>query len=260
MNNNFTTKQKNWKTNPVKKIFQFGLTLLDAVPIAAAPLSHRLFDRINPPVENHRKKLEKSITQIDDDIITNRCDLENNLIDKDKYLLNLTNLESKRATTLEFNARSLRTVTVANRVFGWNTTRSFMIGFGVRLPHIVLSIALCFVCAKINDTVKYLKLALFWLQVSSVSISIYFMFWVFWTNPDFSVEVYRWVFLLFSFLLGITTVYFLFYRNALRHKLFKITDSLLGFFAESYHYMESEEGKQKYFGAFIQKLQEITKK
>ena len=233
------------------------MIVIGAILIFIAPLLHRVFPKTNPEVAAYKKELAIAVSSIDTAIAVNICDLENNLITKDLFIDRLYKLEAQKKHVLNENKKAIGHFVKQRRVFGWNTTRSFILGLGVRLPYLLLSIILSFLIYKINTVDKSLKKWFFWLQIACYGISFYFMFWVFWTSSDFPLKAYRWFFILFSIIAAITTVSFISYREVFRLKLSRIVERLIIRLVHSDTYIESESKSKKHLEETMKEIDRI---
>lgn len=231
--------------------------ILGAVLIFTAPLSHMIFSKTNPKVDSYKKELALTVLDVENKITDNRCDLENNIIKKDRYLYNLDSLNTQKKNIIEQNEVALNLFIDKNRVFGWRTTRDFILGLGVRLPYLLLSFIVSFLIFKINTKEKSLKRYFFWLQISCYSISFYFMFWVFWTSQDFPLKTYRWIFVLFSIISSIATVYFISYKKAFQLKSSLIIEKLIVLVLTNDKYIERKKNKKRHLEETIESVDQI---
>lgn len=252
----YQTKTKNQKIK-TKRIFLIGIIILGAVLISTAPLLHMIFPKTNSELNAYKKDLALAVLKIENKLIDNRCNLENNNIDKERYLYDLDLLNIEKENIMKHNNEALDIFIDNNRVFGWKTTRVFAIGFGVRLPYLLLSLIISFLIFKIKTEEKYLKRCFFWLQVACYFICFYFMFWVFWTSQDFPLKVYRWIFIIISVLASIITVSFISYREVFKLKTSKIITELILLIINNNKYIKSKEDSEKNLDENIKKIEKI---
>ena len=231
--------------------------ILGVILISIAPLLHKVFSKTNPKVDSYKKELALSITTIDNKLINNRCNLENNIIEKVSYLHNLDRLNVEKEVLLKRNEKVLKEFIDYNRFFGWRTKRDFVVGLGVRLPYLLLSFIISYLVYKIRDEDKFLRKWFFWLQISCYSISFYFMFWVFWTSQDFPLKTYRWLFILFSILGSIATVAFITYREIFKLKASKRIEKLITLLLTNNKYIESDKNAIKNIKENVEKIEEV---
>ncbi len=227
-----------------------------AILIFIAPLSHIYFPKKNKKVVAYELNLNQKVADIDNQLADNFCDFENNFIEKGDYLLNLHQLNNKKELTITFNDQALQQFAKQHRVFGWSTLRVFLIGFGVRLPYLLLSVIISFLVSKINTRDKYLKNWFFWIQISCYTISFYFMFWVFWTSQDFPLKTYPLFFILFSLLASLATVSFITYKEIFRLKASKRIEKLIVLLITNNKYIESKKNSKK---NVMENMEEIEK-
>ncbi|WP_159292529.1 hypothetical protein [Tenacibaculum maritimum] len=226
MNNNSqriesTQTQEKTKKTKIKTSFSLlhALLIFAAITIFSIPLVHKLFPKKNSAVEIYKKELRKEVNDIETKIKENRLKYDNRVITAEYFIEINDVLTNERDVIESRNEELIKLKANQERFIGWLTVRKFFIGFGVRFPFLFLTVILSFLIYKLNTEEKYLKRALFFLQVSCYGLSFYFMFWVFWTSQDYPVSAYRVFFILFSLSAALFTVYFIMYRNIFKTKL-----------------------------------------
>lgn len=234
--------------------------------IFTAPFWHKEYPKTNSKVDQYKSTLTASIYEIDAQIAQNRTDFEQDLINKSVYFNTLDQLTSKRQQLQESNAILLKDFVDQNRVFGWKTTRAFLVGFGVRLPYLILAFIISFLVYKLRSLDSYTKesqlfrRSLHFMQVAVYGICIYFMFWVFWTNQDFSVKAYRWFFVIFSILAAIPVSYFIGYRKLFKLKIHVALDAISRFMVIDAKKYVDQDKKTEYIQGYRNALEEGMKK
>ncbi len=226
------TKNRTEKTIIKSRVVLFIGIFLGALIILVAPLVHIGLDKKNQKVEAYKKQLSRPVNDLQDKITALRADYDNGsvsahdyVVGNDQLLNDLSIIETKNKTLIKAKVNEAR-------VFGWTTTRKFIIGFGVRLPFLIFSIIISILIARERTRDKNLKKAFFLLQTSCYTISFYVIIWCFWYVQDYPLEVYWYAMLVFCILAGAFTTYSFRYYESNLIKIVKLKGAFLNFIVE----------------------------
>ena len=217
--------------NPIeaKKLLNF-LLLFGAILIFIAPFLHINFSKKNAKTEKFK---EETFDNLIGPLIIKKETLGKTILkqkepNKDLFLSYLeTEIEIKKK---ESEYKSLvKKEKAKNSFFGWHTTRSFLIGFGNRIPYLVFNLIITYLIQIINTESKYLKNTFRYLQLICYTISIYQIIWCFWNYQDYPLKYYRYIIVLISLSTSVMMINFINYRSVLRTKLIELIKDLFAF-------------------------------
>ncbi|EAR02301.1 hypothetical protein [Maribacter sp. HTCC2170] len=226
------TKSRTEGTINKSKFVLFIGILLGALIILIAPLLHIGLEKKNPDVEAYRAQLAEPVEALNLMATNIRADYDNGRITASQYIEQSDQL-NKEVTALQAENKALiKTKVDQARVFGWTTTRKFIIGLGIRLPFLIFSIIISMLIARDQSRDKNLKKAFFILQTACYAISFYVVIWCFWYVQDYPLEVYWSAMIAFCILAGAFTTYSFRYYESNLIKIVKIKGSFLNFLVE----------------------------
>jgi len=227
------TKTKN-RTEGITKnraVLFIGI-FLGALIILVAPLSHIGLSNKNEAVEKYKAELNQPIEELQEQLTALRSDYDNGIISAEGYIVGSDKINNTITTLKDNNKNLIKTKVDEARVFGWTTTRKFIIGFGIRLPFLIFSIIISMLIARNKSRDRNLKKAFFLLQTSCYAISFYVIIWCFWYVQDYPLEVYWYAMLAFCVLAGAFTTYAFRYYESNLIKIVKLKGSFLNFIVE----------------------------
>lgn len=256
---NFTnqTKTRSQKIKETaKRPFIFAIAIIGAVLIASAPFVHMAFPKTNPEVSTVKKNLQDQENLLLSRIDKAFVDFSEDRLDKDEFISETLALKEELKSHREIQSKTIKVAQDENRVFGWLTTRKWLIGFGVRLPYLFYSILLSYLFFALIRSGQFVtraqRNAFKLLQVASYGISFYFLFWVFWTSQDFPVSAYRWAFIIASAILGLATVEMIIHYGMFKTRLEKVVSALATFIIKDArpHLKEDAETQTEYIKGY----------
>ena len=200
--------------------------------IFIAPLIHIEYPKKNSVVEEYKNQLEGSITVLDEGIVSLRSKYDNGTISAKEYFEQHDVLVAEKEAQESANKVLLKEKVDSERVFGWLTTRIFLVGFGIRLPYLLFSIIISLLIARINTRDENLLRTFFFLQVSCYSIAAYELVWVFWNFQDYPLETYRVAVIFMCIMVGFLCAYAFKYYESNVFKIIKLKGSFLNFIVE----------------------------
>lgn len=200
--------------------------------IFIAPLLHIEFSKKNPVVEKYKSELESSVTALDKGIVSLRSQYDNGTIAAKEYFDQYDELVAQRAVQKAENKVLLKEKVDSERVFGWLTTRIFLVGFGIRLPYLLFSIIISLLIARIHTRDDNLLRTFFFLQMSCYAIAAYELVWVFWNFQDYPLETYRIAIVFLCIVVGFLCAYAFKYYESNVFKIIKLKGSFLNFIVE----------------------------
>lgn len=165
-----------------KKIIISLLFVLGAVTIFTAPLLHIFF----PKIPDYQARFQKKIKVFDEIMGLEFCDLQEAFAQGEitpiDFIVRREQFEIDREVKRELLNFQLKSLIDKNRVFGWKSTRSFLIGFGIRLPFVLFSVIIFIFFLYSKDRLKedenfYLYRAVKILYSMSFLISFYMTIW-----------------------------------------------------------------------------------
>lgn len=200
------------------------LLIIGVMILFIAPLIHIEFDKKNHKVEAYKAKVNKQILKpIEESLKTLRLGYEQRKISAENYITNKDKLDLKLLKAQQEYKKLVEIEKNKNRVFGWLTTRKFLIGFGIRFPYLLFSLIISYLISLINTKDKSLKRAFTFLQLALYTISGYVIIWCFWYSQDYPLSSYRFVAILLSALVSFLLYYFIRYtRVSLYAKNYKL--------------------------------------
>lgn len=228
------TKTKNRIEGTIVKnrLILFIGIFLGALIILVAPLVHISFPKKNQVVEQYKEVLNQPVHKLKAKIVDLRSSYDEGGIPASEYIIENDKLNITLTELLATNKSLVKTKVDEARVFGWTTTRKFIIGFGIRLPFLIFSIIISMLIARDQTRVKNLKKAFFILQSACYTISFYVIIWCFWYVQDYPLEVYWFAMLTFCVVAGIFTTFAFRYYDSNLIKIVKIKGSFLNFIVE----------------------------
>jgi len=248
-----TTSNKVLITEKMKSLKEAKslIILIGAILIFIAPLIHIYFSKTNIEVEKYKKQLNQSASEN-----INKLELleksfkvgetKPNVFYKEFY--QLSTLINKAENT---NSKLITKSVNDHRIFGWKTTRVFLIGLGIRLPYLLYSLLISFLIYKIKTEDKNLKKSFILLQVLSFSSAFYQLLWVFWYSQDYPLATYRYALIGFSIVAAISTVYFIIHKEVFKNKLLVIVKSMSRFIIkDAKQYIDPKKEKEYIKGYF----------
>lgn len=190
------------------------LLIIGVIIIFIAPFIHIEFDKKNKVVDSYKVSLEaKLIKPIEKSLNQTHVKYEKKEISAEDYINKRNNLESKLIQVKKEYKDLVKQKQNENRIFGWLTTRKFLIGFGIRIPYLLFSLIISYLISIINTRDKFLKNTFVFLQISCYSISAYVIIWCFWYSQDYPISSYRFIILFISCLISISIYYFIKYTK-----------------------------------------------
>lgn len=182
--------------------------------IFTAPLVHIYFPKKTDNVEN----FEKEIKKYQESIALELSDLKNSYsigkLSASKYISDRESIEQSFKIQSEKLNVELDAIVDSNRVFGFRTLRTFLIGIGIRLPLILYSFIVLFLVLYSKDKLKtnpYLYKAVSLLYTLSFLISFYLVAWFMIPRSkgkgDFTNEFYYYLIGAISILATLISIY-----------------------------------------------------
>ncbi len=177
----------------VNKNIITGLLMICTILICIAPFLHIDFPKKEKNVLLIDQKISEYNKVSDNSRKLLRENYENRKITAENYIIQLDklNLKIDRINRELINER--KEIINNNRVFGFKTRRLFLIGFGIRLPYIVFSLAILLLYLysldKLNKDIN-LKKAVQLLYNISFLISFYLVIWFMIPRGDLPKNVY----------------------------------------------------------------------
>jgi len=214
---NHTSQIKTKSLIGVRNIF----LIIGAVLLFIAPFIHIEFSKKNFVVEDYKIEKEKQIiTPVKKTLTTLKQNYSKGSIIAEDYILEYDrlNVELEKAKT-KYN-ELVRSKENEERVLGWLTIRSFLIGFGIRLPYLLFSLIISYLISIINTKDVSLKRTFTFLQMVCYTISGYVLIWCFWYSQDYPLSSYRLIAIVISALVSLSLYFFIKYiRDSLVKKL-----------------------------------------
>ncbi len=209
---NKLTQTKTKNQTETRNLFYSYIIGLLAILIFIAPLVHVNFSKKNDEVTAYEKKLSKESLLISDEL--ERFNLKSS---EDPVIASFLSEQNEIVNKLESvksaNKKKLSQFKEEKRVFGWLTVRSFLVGFGVRIPYLLFAIIISFIVYKSKPETKLLKRSYTFLQVSTYSISFYHLVWCFWYSQDYPLSSYKYLAITLCVLFSIGVVYYIQHRR-----------------------------------------------
>lgn len=181
------------QTTETKKVLISILITIGAVIIFTAPLLHIKF----PKTPEYQARFKDKINLFSEKKDKELCNLKEKyiqgLITPKEYIERTDLLQIDRQVQLGMLEYQLRNLIDENRIFGFRSTRIFLIGFGIRLPYILFSTIILFFFLYSRDRLKnnkYLYRSVQLLYTISFLISFYMTIW-FLLPRDMSVTWYH---------------------------------------------------------------------
>lgn len=187
--------------------------------MAVAPFIHMEMPVMTNEVVTYGESLDKKEENLQNKVIGYRSEYDNGFISAEEYIKG-NDLLQHELSLLQTNNEKLYEEFVNNqRIFDWKSPRKFWIGFGTRLPYLLLTIFLIALFFNVNFTDNKLRKAFVFFISLSIALSIYHITWVFWILPDFPLKTYRWLYLAVCVLIGYGCFNYLEWRRTTIDKL-----------------------------------------
>ncbi|WNH09994.1 hypothetical protein [Thalassobellus suaedae] len=244
----YQEKTKNQIRLSFKKTLTYIICIIGAVLIFIAPLVHIKFSKTNPVVESYKQELHDNIASIDNDLKALRLQYYSG---NQEYFTQYDNLISKRNATEIANDKLINLKIDENRIFGWKTLRSFLIGFGVRLPYLLIAFLVSYLITKQKTEDIYLKHCYNLLQVSLYGISLYLIIWCFWPHQDYNITTYLFAVLALCILVSAMGVCFITYREIFKLRLQKMVDAFSLFIVKDAKKHIKKGGEKEYIKSYL---------
>lgn len=149
-----------------------------------------------------------------------------------EYFTIMEPLQSKLEALQAANEKALDLKVDSERYWGWKTKRTFWIGFGVRLPLLIMAIIISMLIANRQSDQRYRSKALFWLQVSCYGVALYQVIWCFWYAQDYPLSTYWYALLLFTLSVGVFVTYQFRYYTSVMGQLHRLKADFMDFLVE----------------------------
>lgn len=193
---------------------------MGAVIIFTAPLVHIYF----PKKPDNVKNFENGIKKYEESIVLDLSELKTKYsigeISASKYISNRELIEQSFKIQSEKLYTELDIIVDSNRVFGFRTLRTFLIGMGIRLPLILYSFIVLFLVLYSKEKLKknlYLYKAVRLLYTLSFLISFYLVAWFMIPKSkgigDFTNEFYYYLIGAISILATFSSIFAVKYFN-----------------------------------------------
>lgn len=211
------TKTKSQTSNSGWLIYV--MVLLGAV-IFIAPLVHIDFPKKTATIVAYEKELESEIDRIHEYLAEAREQYDSGKINAESFVRLQDGLLKELQLQEEKNTELLTSKIDSERIFGWQTPRIFLVGFGIRLPYLLFSVIISLLILKIATTDRNLSRAFLLLQILCYTITFYELVWCFWYSQDYPLETYRVAIIGMCMLLAIGATYLVRYFKtaSLHHK------------------------------------------
>ncbi len=202
------------KVSQIKMKNQIGIRniflIIGAILLFIAPFIHIEFSKKNSIVEKYKTETKKeiiipiknSIKELKQNYSKGNIVAENYILEYDKLSNELENAETKYNKLVQIKKDE-------ERILGWLTIRSFLVGFGIRLPYLLFSLIISYLISIINTKEKSLKRTFTLLQLTCYTISGYVIIWCFWYSQDYPLSSYRFVALAISALVSFSLYFFI---------------------------------------------------
>lgn len=166
------------------------LVLMGAI-IFIAPLVHIDFPRKTAAVAAYEEELAREVSVLENDILALKDQYKGGQLDAVTYIVLSEDIRKQLRMQRQVNETLLKEKIDSQRVFGWESPRIFLIGFGIRLPYLLFSVIISLLIFRIRTRDRYLSRAFFFLQVLCYTIALYELVWCFWYSQDYPLETYR---------------------------------------------------------------------
>jgi len=201
--------------------------LLGAVLFCAAPFVHMDFDKVPTAVKDFKKEVVATDAVYKTKQLELRKLYNTGAITGDVFITDNDLLTAEISVYEKQNAVTLRKLVDDNRVCGFRTLRSFLIGFGIRLPYLFFSVVILLLSLQLPKK-PYITPALAFLTSVSVFISVYLITWFLW-DSDFPKYIYHSAIAVISILLSVSVIYGLLHVNVSFKKRDRIIKNWIGF-------------------------------
>lgn len=205
---------------------------MGAIILLVAPLVHMALPKSNANVdlyeaqlEQHLKPLELQLERLTQEYATSDRPAKEYIAKYDQVASTIKSIKSK-------NDKLITLKTDASRYWGWKTKRTFWIGFGVRLPLLIMAIIISILIANRQSTEKNRDKALFILQTACYAIALYEVVWCFWYAQDYPLSTYWYALLIFTLLAGAFITYQFRYYRSVMGLLHKVKADFIDFLVE----------------------------
>mgnify|MGYP006924537221 CR=1 FL=1 len=219
-------------TTKFQKIIIFSIILTGALIILVAPLIHMKFPVRNQEIVDYKNSLASKEKKIISKIQTLKTKYQSKEISAENYIIKQEKLAKEIEESINFNKTLLAKKIDSQRLFGWSSTRKFLIGFGIRLPYLILSLIISILVVENKRSHSGFKNGFFILQISCFAMAFYQLIWCFWSSDDFPMEVYWYAFLIFSIAIAVISSYFFRYYESNIDKIIKLKGDFLDFLVE----------------------------
>ena len=159
--------------------------------IFIAPLVHIDFPRKTASIASYEEDLVREVSVLENDLRELKDQYGGGQIDAVTYIVLSEDIREQLRKERQANEALLTAKIDSERVFGWETPRIFLIGFGIRLPYLLFSVIISLLILRIRTRDRYLSRAFFFLQVLCYTIALYELVWCFWYSQDYPLETYR---------------------------------------------------------------------
>lgn len=214
------------KKTGLNQIILLPIIICSMIVINIAPFIHIDFPKKSNEVIRIEQKISdfKSQSNLDLEKIRKQYDIKN--ITAEKYIEQLDSLTEIHSSTLLSLKSELKTTIDTNRVFGFRSIRTFLIGFGIRLPYLFFSFSILSLFLYSRNKLsqnKNLFIAVKILYNSSFLISFYLLAWFIIPRQDYSPKAYYLMIGLISITSSFISIYltkhYLDFINRLKRKI-----------------------------------------
>lgn len=187
--------------------------------MSVAPFIHMEMPVMTDEVVAYGEVLDNKEDELKTNILEYRQLYDSGSITAEEYILGNDLLQKEFEILKKSNKESYNTFVDNQRIFDWKSPRKFWIGFGTRLPYLLLTIFLITLFFQVEFKSQQLRRAFIFFISLSIALSIYHITWVFWILPDFPLKTYRWLFLAACVLIGYGCFNYLEWRRTTINKL-----------------------------------------
>jgi len=251
-----------------KKNLIIILVILGAVIIFTAPLVHIYF----PKKPDNVKNFEKGIKEYEESIALDLSELKTRYskgeLSATKYISDRELIEQSFKIQSKKLDIELDAIVDSNRVFGFNTLRTFLIGIGIRLPLILYSFIVLFLVLYSKEKLKtnpYLYKAVTLLYTLSFLISFYLVAWFMIPKSkgkgDFTNEFYYYLIGTISILATFISIFMVKYFDNIISRLKKNISQLITLISDiriNHYFHMAAKAQTKENEAIIKKDVEIV--